>query len=51
MEAVIAEWLWGVKTEHTKKAIVEALRTNSLRENALAREIEESDEKGTDKYK
>lgn len=47
LEAVIAEWLWGVKTEHTKKEVVKALRSNSLQENALAKEIEDSDEKGT----
>lgn len=49
LQAVIEEWLWGVATKHTKKAIVEALRTNSLGEKALAKEIEDPDNKGTEK--
>lgn len=49
MQAVIEEWLWGVATKHTKKAIVDALRTKSLEEKALAKEIEDPDNKGTEK--
>ena len=40
-EAILEEWLLGDKTPHTKEELLKVLRTNTLRENALARRIED----------
>lgn len=44
-QGVIREWLWGVKTPHTKKFLVETLGRQAVGENPLATKIDK--DKGT----